>query len=324
MERIRRFIRELSERQWLEQVELNDWTIDRSTYVLPGQYEGIAPYPEGNDYNRFPSKQGTTYFFRKSLELPAGWAGSGGIGLIFDSGGEGLLRINGASAQGIDRNHTFVTLSESMTVGDGRLELEIEMYDPIPEPVDPLNQQAVIQPPMTAIRSLLVRVNHPVQSLMYTATVVRDSMLLLPEQDGRRSRLMAALYEAMDAFVSLDERQWSLPETGAVAAIEERLRAEVQRIGGNAEGLMHMVGQSHIDIAWLWPARETVRKTSRTFSTVDALMNEYPQYRFTQSQPLLFEYLKLNDPELYERVKARIREGRWELVGGMWVEPDLN
>lgn len=324
MERIRRFIRELSEHQWLEQVELNDWTIDRSTYVLPGQYEGIAPYPEGNDYSRFPSKQGTTYFFRKSLELPAGWAGSGGIGLIFDSGGEGLLRVNGASAQGIDRNHTFVTLSESMAGGDGRLELEIEMYDPIPEPVDPLNQQAVIQPPMTSIRSLLVRVNRPVQSLMYTATVVRDSMLLIPEQDGRRSRLMAALYEAMDAFVSLDERQWSLPVTGAVAAIEERLRAEVQRIGGNAEGLMHMVGQSHIDIAWLWPARETVRKTSRTFSTVDALMNEYPQYRFTQSQPLLFEYLKLNDPKLYERVKARIREGRWELVGGMWVEPDLN
>ena len=85
-----------------------------------------------------------------------------------------------------------------------------------------------------------------------------------------------------------------------------------------------MVGQSHIDIAWLWPVRETVRKTSRTFSTVDALMNEYPDYVYSQSQPLLYAFLKEHDPELYARVKQRIAEGRWELVGGMWVEPDLN
>ncbi|MGV2794947.1 alpha-mannosidase, partial [Clostridium perfringens] len=57
---------------------------------------------------------------------------------------------------------------------------------------------------------------------------------------------------------------------------------------------------------------------------VDALMREYPQYRYAQSQPQLFAYLKDNDPDLYARVKERIQEGRIELVGGMWVEPDLN
>ncbi|GAA0134975.1 alpha-mannosidase [Paenibacillus sp. YSY-4.3] len=355
MERIRRFIRELSERQWLESRELANWDISYATYHLPGQYEHFGAYAEGQNLQRFPSTQGTTYFFRQRLEIPAAWLSGdndhngrtapGGrkedieltgidehhprnghngqsthIGLVFESGGEGLLRVNGASYQGLDRNHTFVTLRPER---DGSvLNLEIELFDPIPEPVDPLNQQAVIQPPITSIRSSLVLVNRAVQSLMYTAVIVRDSMLLLPEQDFRRTRLIEALYRAMDQFVALREAE--IRDGAAIEHIEQQLRERIREIGGNAEGTLHMVGQSHIDIAWLWPARETVRKTSRTFSTVDALMDEYPQYQYAQSQPLLFAYLKDNDPELYERVKARIREGRWELVGGMWVEPDLN
>lgn len=318
MERIRRFIRELSEVQWLEQIELRDWKITANTYQIPGNYTEEKPYLENGTLERFPSTQGTTYFFRMKLDIPESWH-NGHVGLVFASGGEGLLRINGKSAQGLDRNHTFVTLPAS----EGRpLELEIELYDPIPEPVDPLNQQAVIQPPITSIDSRLVLVNRPVQSLMYTATVIRDSAVLLPEQDFRRARLIETLYGAMDEFVVLDQ---AAIQTGtALTEIEQRLAERVKEIGGNAEGLIHMVGQSHIDIAWLWPARETVRKASRTFSTVDALMSEYPEYRYAQSQPQLFAYLKDNDPELYERVKARIQEGRWELVGGMWVEPDLN
>lgn len=319
MERIRRFIRELSEAQWLDQIQLRGWEITSSVYQVPGSYTKETGYSEGQAFERFPSTQGTTYFFRTQLEIPEGWRG-GQVGLIFASGGEGLLRINGKSAQGLDRNHTFVTLPQEQ--GQSPLSLEIELYDPIPEPVDPLNQQAVIQPPITRIDSRLVLVNRPVQSLMYTATIVRDTAVLLPEQDFRRTRLIEALYAAMDGFVALDAE--AIREGGAIAELEQRLAERVKAIGGNAEGLIQMVGQSHIDIAWLWPARETVRKTSRTFSTVDALMREYPEYRYTQSQPLLFAYLKENDPELYERVKARIKEGRWELVGGMWVEPDLN
>ncbi|OKP84938.1 alpha-mannosidase [Paenibacillus sp. P32E] len=319
MERIRRFIRELSERQWLEQQALEGWDIQASVYTVPGQYDGMRPYTEGGDFNLFPSVQGTTYFFRLSLTIPAEWQGQR-TGLIFESGGEGLLRVNGESRHGLDRNHTFVTLEASR---DGRpLELEIELFDPIPEPVDPLNQQAVIQPPIRAIRTWLVRVNEPVQSLMYTAVIVRDAAILLPEADMRRARMLEALYRVMDEYLNLNEPE--VREGSAVAALEEALRTDIAGIGGNAEGTIHMVGQSHIDIAWLWPARETVRKTSRTFSTVNALMDEYPDYQFAQSQPQLFEYLKENDPVLFAKVKERIREGRWELVGGMWVEPDLN
>ncbi|MGR6545622.1 alpha-mannosidase [Paenibacillus tundrae] len=319
MERIRRFIRELSEQQWLEQLQLRSWDIHRAYYNVPGDYKDQGVYLEGRDFERFPSKQGTTYFFRTRLEIPDSWR-EAPYGLVFDTGGEGLLRVNGRSYQGLDRNHTYVTLDPSQ-VGISP-ELEIEMFDPVPEPVDPLNQQAVIQPPITSITSLLVRPNEAVRSLMYTVTIVRDSATLLPESDFRRVRLLEALYQSMDQFVGLTDEE--IRQGEHIRQIEKSLRHQVHQIGGNAEGLEHMVGQSHIDIAWLWPVRETVRKTSRTFSTVDALMNEYPEYVYSQSQPLLYAFLKEHDPELYERVKQRIAEDRWELVGGMWVEPDLN
>lgn len=319
MERIRRFIRELSECQWLEQREIRNWEITRSYYKLPGEYVDVAPYPEGKGLQTFPSKQGTTYFFRVKLDVPDTWLDEP-FGLVFESGGEGLLRVNGKSYQGLDRNHTYVTLDPSR-IG-AAAELEIELFDPVPEPVDPLNRQAVIQPPITRVTSLWVRPNHSVRSLMYTLTVVKDTAELLGSGDMRRVRLMEAMYRAMDRFMDLDAE--AVQEGSSIQDIEDHLQRDVWQIGGNAEGLEHMVGQSHIDIAWLWPVRETVRKTSRTFSTVDRLMDEYPDYDFAQSQPLLFAFLKENDPELFARVKARIQEGRWELVGGMWVEPDLN
>ncbi|WDZ57409.1 alpha-mannosidase [Paenibacillus polymyxa] len=319
MERIKRLIRELSECQWLEKLDLRSWNITRSTYLAPGQYEGAEPLTEGLDLKRFPSSQGTTYFFRTQLDVPTAWLREP-FGLVFESGGEGLLRVNGASYHGLDRNHTYVTLNPEL-IGSSP-ELEIELFDPVPEPVDPLNRQAVIQPPISSVTSYLVRPNKPVQSLMYTVTVVSEAAVLLPEGDIRSIRLLKALYEVMDCFANLEED--AIRAGGAISATEKELIRQVQEIGGNAQALEHMVGQSHIDIAWLWPMRETVRKTSRTFSTVDALMDEYPAYQYAQSQPLLFSFVKENDPELYERVKARVAEGRWELVGGMWVEPDLN
>lgn len=113
--------------------------------------------------------------------------------------------MNGHSYQGLDRNHTYVTLDPSKVGANP--ELEIEMFDPVPEPVDPLNQQAVIQPPITSITSLLVRPNEAVRSLMYTVIIVRDSAVLLPESDFRRVRLLEAIYRAMDQFVGMSAEE---------------------------------------------------------------------------------------------------------------------
>jgi alpha-mannosidase len=83
-------------------------------------------------------------------------------------------------------------------------------------------------------------------------------------------------------------------------------------------------GNAHIDAAWLWPWTETVDVVKRTFGTALQLMNEYPDYTYTQSAAAYNEWMAQKYPALNEEIKQRIKEGRWEIVGGMWVEPDLN
>src|SRR5205085_6555542 len=84
------------------------------------------------------------------------------------------------------------------------------------------------------------------------------------------------------------------------------------------------VGHAHMDLAWLWPIRETIRKCGRTFATVLHLMERYPDYVFGASQPQQYDWVKRHYPELYAGIKRRVAEGRWETQGAMWVEPDTN
>lgn len=90
------------------------------------------------------------------------------------------------------------------------------------------------------------------------------------------------------------------------------------------QGVIHLTGNSHIDAAWLWPWTETVDVVKRTFSTALQLMNEYPSYTYTQSAAQYNEWLADKYPAINDEIKQRVKEGRWEVVGGMWVEPDLN
>lgn len=86
----------------------------------------------------------------------------------------------------------------------------------------------------------------------------------------------------------------------------------------------HETGNSHIDAAWLWPRTETVDVVRRTFGTAAQLMQEYPKYTFTQSAAQYNAWMADKYPELDDEIKQQIKAGRWEVVGGMWVEPDLN
>jgi alpha-mannosidase len=86
----------------------------------------------------------------------------------------------------------------------------------------------------------------------------------------------------------------------------------------------HLTGNSHIDAAWLWPWTETVDVVKRTFGTALQLMYEYPQYTYTQSAAAYNDWMAQKYPDMNAEIARRIKEGRWEVVGGMWVEPDLN
>jgi len=90
------------------------------------------------------------------------------------------------------------------------------------------------------------------------------------------------------------------------------------------QATLHLTGNSHIDAAWLWPWTETVDVVKRTFGTALQLMYEYPGYTYTQSAAAYNEWLADKYPDMNAEIAQRVKEGRWEIVGGMWVEPDLN
>ena len=96
------------------------------------------------------------------------------------------------------------------------------------------------------------------------------------------------------------------------------LRPELQKAG------IHLTGNAHIDAAWLWPWTETVEVVRQTFGTALQLMNEYPKYTYSQSAAAYDEWMEQKYPAAFNQIKQRSSEGRWEMVGGMWVEPDLN
>ena len=140
-------------------------------------------------------------------------------------------------------------------------------------------------------------------------------------EDGKaeRERQLAEAVKAID-FSSLDRGDQSAFDASIASAQVklEQLRPWLQQF------TIRAVGNSHIDMAWLWPWTETVEVVRNTFRSVLDLMREYPDFKFTMSSARTYEWMQEKYPDLYHEIEQRVKEGRWEIVGGMWVEPDLN
>jgi alpha-mannosidase len=109
-----------------------------------------------------------------------------------------------------------------------------------------------------------------------------------------------------------------------VRAGRERLRPLLECVNGSTAPTLFAFGHAHLDVAWLWPLEETERKCVRTFSSQLALMEEYPEYRFLQSQAHLYWLVKNRTPDLYRRIQRAVKAGQFMPEGGMWVEADTN
>lgn len=108
------------------------------------------------------------------------------------------------------------------------------------------------------------------------------------------------------------------------SAVEKTAKFISGRTNSSNQHTLFAVGHCHIDTAWLWPYAETKRKIARSWSTQLELMRQYPDFKFCASQIGQYYWLKKNNPEVFERVKAAVAEGRFEVVGGSWVELDGN
>ena len=135
----------------------------------------------------------------------------------------------------------------------------------------------------------------------------------------------AKIAEALENFtLAVDFEQDEAGRIASYRAGREALKSALEAKNGSTAPVFYAIGNAHIDLAWLWPMAETHRKTERTFAAQLRLLEEYPEYKYIQSQPAAYEMCRKYYPELFQRIKEAVKDGKWIAEGAMWVEPDTN
>ena len=313
--------------------------LEVAAHALPG--EPIAPADGlGLDYAPFAAGEqwgpawGTTWF-RLRGTVPADWAGKRVEALIdlgFDINMTGfqceaLAYRVGADGEpvpvkSLNPRNQWLPIADAAEGGEG-VELFLEgASNPVLldyHPFLPTQEGDILTSspaPLYRVRHMDLAVFEPeVFELSLDLEVLLELQAELPETGPRRMRILQALDDALDV---LDLQRIVETAGDARAQLAEVLAAPADASAHRIAA----VGHAHIDSAWLWPLRETVRKVARTTSSMTTLLEEQPQFRYGMSSAQQYAWMKEHRPEVYARIKAAVAEGRFLPLGGMWVESD--
>jgi len=259
-----------------------------------------------------------TRVFRRSVTIPEkinGYAVQGSkawMDLRFGSPGGLMITVfsNGAILyRGDDDNILPVLLTENAQPGQKFL-VAVRVVAPDAVESEFVHSELTIDAPHSRPDPALLRLE-----------LIAARPIISAYEDGKaeREQQLAAAVQAID---------FSPLEKGDQAALDASLKAAHRKLGALRPWLeqftVRLVGNSHIDMAWLWPWTETVEVVRNTFQSVLDLMREYPDFKFTMSSARTYEWIEEKYPDLFEQIRQRVKQGRWEIIGGMWVEPDLN
>lgn len=279
-----------------------------------------TPFPKGGYWG----KNDTWYRFRAAFTVPEQYAGKY-VRCRLITGREGvwnalnpqlLARVNGKVCQALDTNHSDLVLSFSAQPGEV-YDLDFEAYAG-----REYDNRSFQELPLRFELSAYCH-ERTSEGLYYDLLAARKAAELYPETDYRRIQIENHLTAALNL---LDCR---IPSSEAYFASVKRASEYMQKefygkFCGDDTVIANCVGHTHIDVAWLWRLEQTRAKACRSFSTELALMEEYPEHYFMSSQPQLYQFVKEDCPEIYAKIKERVKEGRWEVEGAMWLEADCN
>lgn len=303
--------REIEPFQFRERREAGNWR------AMDGRLNREAARPGFDDssWRRFAVNdtwggRDATLWMRTRIAIPPEWAGQR-VALRLRLGGEALVYLNGRALQGVDDNHTEVELSSVLAPGEEAF-LAVEAWSGMGSETHAFRE------------SQLVVIDPPIRRFVLDLQAARELADAVSAESPLREAILRAADRAVDRVDYLHKGSESF--RSSVEEASRLLRDELSRLAAEygPRGQLHLIGHAHIDLAWLWPIRETRRKAGRTFATVLQLMRDFPPYYFGQSQPQLYEWLKEDYPEIYEGIRRRVAEGRWEPLGALWVESDCN
>ena len=219
-----------------------------------------------------------------------------------------IIYINGKVVQGGDSNHQYVTVTPCAEGGE-ELEIYINAYSDDWEWKGQIQLGASLQAFDDIAFATYFDILTPLKVAKYHG-----------EDSDARVNIIKALNEACN-ILDIDTNDRDAFHKSAIAVSEY---LDKNLYGRFEEATCWAIGHTHIDVAWLWRLRQSREKACRSFSTVLKLMEEYPEYKFMSSQAQLYDYVKQDYPEVFEEIKKRVKEGRWEPEGAMWVEADTN
>jgi alpha-mannosidase len=260
----------------------------------------------------------STAWFRIRGTVPASMKGQR-VCVNFSTGTEALIWRDDTPYHGLDANRSTAVLFPDAN-GNERVDLYIEAAC---NHVLGITDQLFWEPPEQQARwreptpgrfetCQLVTVNQDAWRLMRTFEFARLLLEQTPDDSPRLTQLSQAL-EAVSNRPASDL-------AGSIAFLESAL----SNSGAPGPPSCWTVGHAHLDTAWLWPVAETKRKALRTFANSLRLMERFPDYHFLCTQPQQYQWVKEQSPQLFEQIRARVKEGRWEPLGAFWVEPDGN
>ncbi|MET9710631.1 alpha-mannosidase [Nocardiopsis alba] len=311
--------------------------LEVARWDVPGEpvpaAEGIAaPYEPARVGDAWGPAWGTTWF-RLRGRVPREWAGRR-VEIVFDLGFdrampgfqcEGLVhRPDGTVVKGLNPLNAWIPVG-SPVEGERDVEFHVEaaanpiiLGDPPFTPTDLGTAPGPRDEPLYRLaRADLAVFEEQVWELALDLEVAGGLMLELDTGDPRRWQLLRALGRTLDALDPQD-----VPGTAERA--REVLAPALSSPASAGAHRVSAIGHAHIDSAWLWPLRETVRKVARTSANVVGLTADHPELVFAMSQAQQWAWLKEHRPELFSRVLEEVAAGRFVPVGGMWVESDTN
>ena len=250
--------------------------------------------------------------FRCRAEMPERFRGRK-VALRLYFQGDGLLRVNGRPYHGLDPFRDAVFMTDNAQ-GDEQYHLEAECYimwhfgEGIAK-IFESSHWAVFDEEMNAAYWDL--------KAAFNVLICED---IQPD-------LTVYLRDVLHKATNYIEQECANPDLKRAQAVRAQriVRDKIYDCDRfQRDGLLHLCGHSHLDLVYLWTHAEYERKLGRTHATALRMMERYPEYIFSQSQPQMYSRMKELYPEMYEEVKKRIAEGRWEAIGAFWVEPDCN
>lgn len=294
--------------------------------------------------DRWPSQTFPVWFYHL-LTLPTDLYNQP-IYLSLDFGGEALLYINRKPFFGLNNYHKEVLLAKDQ---------DCKSFEILVEAV-PKGLMGQHQYEPKILKAEIFQRDEELYSIFLDFYTLWEVCKTLEDIDLKKSILeilettlgeikLPTSFEIFNSrvketYLTLTElkKLWKMPQLGEIKkTLDEKTRAnilekdrklkeklEILKKKYPSQGKVYTIGHSHLDYAWLWPRKETIRKAQRTFSTMLKLMEEFKEFKFLCSSAQIYKDIKENNFYIYEEIKKKIGNGQWIVEGGMWVESDCN